>query len=139
MSKVLISAAILSLTGCLAHTQTHPEADRHNQLCVNEVNAGNLEEARIHCLHAIEFSPEYADAWVNLGLIAYKRGQRDEAKSDFIKAIHFDNECAQGWNDLGVLALEDGHANEAQQRFERALKVNPDYLEARKNLGLAHW
>src|SRR5262249_22159077 len=116
----------------MPHVPRHPECDRHSDLC-----AVKLDE--IECEHAREFCPQAPEPLVNLGLIAQSRGKNDEARGYYVEALRRDVECAQGYNNLGTLDLAERDFSRAAQRFERALKVNPDYNEARHNLGLAHW
>src|SRR5438132_1600879 len=99
------------------------------------VRAG-LERAGAHCDLALEFCPESGDALTNKGLIAYRRGRSAEAKRLFGAAIHANQEQAQAYNDLGVVYLDEKDWPQARRAFERALKTNPDYSEARYNLGL---
>jgi tetratricopeptide (TPR) repeat protein len=129
MSRSLSSVVLIS---CVAPHAWHPEAMRHNNLCVQ-----TLDE--IECRHSLEFEPEFPDAWVNLGLIAQAQGDFASAREHYIHALRLNNEQASAYNDLGVLDFNEGNSARAEERFRRALKVNPDYTEARHNLGLAHW
>jgi Tfp pilus assembly protein PilF len=126
--------ALLTLfcCGCLPRVAIHAEALRHNELCAQRRD-------EIHCRHAIEFSPQFADPWVNLGLIAQARGDKAAARDAYIKALRLNEEHAQAYNNLGTLELDERSFSAAARYFERALKVNPDFNEARHNLGLAHW
>jgi tetratricopeptide (TPR) repeat protein len=123
---------------CLPRAQTHPRALENNEFCAQYITNDQLDRAEVHCDLGLEFSPEYADLWVNKGLIALKRNQLETAKEDFIKAIRFNNEVAQAYSSLGVVELRQRHLDRARDLFERALKVNPDFLEARYNLALSY-
>ncbi|HVE85890.1 MAG TPA: tetratricopeptide repeat protein [Myxococcales bacterium] len=136
--RLRLIAALFALTtgACLRAPQVHQRALENNEFCAQYISAGQLDRAEVHCDLGLEFSPEYADLWVNKGLIALKRNQLDTAKDDFIKAIHFNQEQAQAYNNLGYIYYLEKRYGQAHDSFQRALKTNPDYLEARYNLAL---
>src|SRR4051794_4245090 len=93
-SSLALAAACAALCGCFGHAPPHPRALENNELCATAIGAGQLDRAEVLCDHGLSFSPEYADLWVNKGLIALKRSQDDIAKQDFEKAIRYDQEHA---------------------------------------------
>jgi len=135
----LRSALVLPLllaSGCI---KTPPPSDRalvNNELCAQQLAAGDLKQAEVYCDLGLEFAPQYADLWVNKGLIAMYAGNKSQAKEHFIKAIRFNQEHAAAYMNLGKLYLDEQAYGKAHDSFQRALKVNPDYVEARYNLGL---
>ncbi|HVE83352.1 MAG TPA: tetratricopeptide repeat protein [Myxococcales bacterium] len=127
---------LLLSAGCLRAPQVHQRALENNEFCAVYISQGQLDRAETHCDLGLEFSPEYADLWVNKGLIALKRNQLEPAKEDFIKAIRYNQEHAAAYNNLGYVYFLEKKYGQAHDSFQRALKVNPDYLEARYNLAL---
>ncbi len=122
---------------CLSLPPPHPRALEANELCAQYVNQGDLVKAEVQCDLGLQFSPQYADLWNNKGLIYLKREQTDKARDCFIKALRYNQEQAQSYNNLGYIYLTyDQKFGKAEENFRRALKVNPDYTEARYNLGL---
>lgn len=136
MRKALLLVLPCFALSCLPPAPIHPRALESNNLCAQYLNGNDLEKAEIECDHGLEFSPNYADLWVNKGLIAYRRNQIDAAKQDFEKALRLNNEQAQAYSNLGVIYFKDHKYGTAHDMFQRALKVNPDYLEARYDLAL---
>ena len=136
LPRVLCLLPLLSLLACLGTPQVHQRALLNNELCVQQLNVNDLVRAEVYCDLGLEFSPTYADLWVNKGLIRLKQGKNDEAKDFFIKALRYNNEQAQAYQNLGFIYLSEGSFGKAHDNFQRALKVNPDYLEARYNLAL---
>lgn len=134
--RLLPPLAVLALAGCISAPQVHPRALENNELCAQDISKNDLVTAEVHCDLGLQFSPQYADLWVNKGLIALKRGNVEEAKGHFIKALRYNQEQAQAYNNLGYIYLQEHSYGKAHDNFERALKVNPDYREARYNLGL---
>ena len=133
---IVLSISSLLLTACVHTPPPHPRALQNNELCVRYLAQNDLERADVHCDLALEFSPQYADAWTNKGIIAMRRRRIPEAKDDLIKALRYNQEQAQAYHNLGTIYLEEKNYGPARDNFERALKVNPDYAEARYALGL---
>ena len=72
--------------GCLTPPPVHPRALESNELCAQYTNSGDLVKAEVQCDLGLQFSPQYADLWVNKGIIFLRRNQIDSAKDAFIKA-----------------------------------------------------
>src|SRR5919197_1514073 len=133
------SLLALAASGCIAAPPIHPRARESNDRCSEYLAQGDLSNAEVQCDLGLEFSPTYADLWVNKGLIAFKRDQLELAKDHFIKAIRYNQDQAQAYNNLGIIDLREVAYGNARDNFRRALEVNPDYREARYNLGLAYY
>ncbi|HEX8825116.1 MAG TPA: tetratricopeptide repeat protein, partial [Archangium sp.] len=127
---------LLLASGCITTPPPNERALYNNEMCAQELGKGDLKQAEIFCDLGLEFAPQYADLWVNKGLIAMYAGNKSTAKEHFIKAIRFNQEHAAAYMNLGKLYLDEGANGKAHDSFQRALKVNPDYIEARYNLGL---
>jgi tetratricopeptide (TPR) repeat protein len=134
--RLALGAPLLLSLGCISTPAPHERALINNELCVQQLGAGNLQQAEVYCDLGLEFSPQYADLWVNKGLIALAAGRKDDAREHFITAIRYNQEHAAAYMNLGKVYLDDGAMGKAHDSFQRALKVNPDYVEARYNLGL---
>jgi tetratricopeptide (TPR) repeat protein len=137
MLRSVLPLLALLLAGCLAAPAIHPRALENNELCTRTLSEGDLTRAEVYCDLGLQFSPHYADLWVNKGLIALRRNQNSVAKEHFIKALRYNQEQAQAYNNLGFVYYQDREYGRAHDSFQRALKVNPDYTEARYNLALA--
>ena len=59
----------------------------HNNLGVTYLNAGDHDKALAHFRRALELRPGYADALFNLGLCAFKVGDRQEATRSFENGV----------------------------------------------------
>jgi Tfp pilus assembly protein PilF len=137
MKRSLLTLVCLA-AGCLVRPPPHPRALECNELCTLYLSQGDLTRAEVQCDLGLQFSPEYADLWVNKGLISLKSGREEKAKEYFIKALRYNQEQAQAYNNLGYIYSQNLEFGKAHDNFQRALRVNPDYLEARYNLALAH-
>lgn len=138
LSTLLVLLGVLFAASCVKMPPVHPRAIQENALCAQYTSAGDLTEAEVHCDLGLQFSPQFADLWVNKGLIKLRQGHTEEAKDDFIKALRYNNEQAQAYSDLGWIYLQEKSYGKAHDNFERALKVNPDMTEARYNLALTY-
>lgn len=136
LHRLLPALPLLSLVACIHTPPPHERALINNELCAQQLNLGNLQQAEVYCDLGLEFSPHYADLWANKGLIAMYANRKGDAKDHFIKALRYNQEHAQSYMNLGALYLEEDAYGKAHDNFQRALKVNPDYIEARYNLGL---
>ncbi|MDY7225510.1 tetratricopeptide repeat protein [Hyalangium rubrum] len=136
--RLLCTLPLVTAIGCLSTPAPHERALLNNELCAQQLSINDLERAEVYCDLGLEFSPQYADLWVNKGLIKLKYGKMDEAKNLFIKALRYNQEQAQAYQNLGFIYLQEGSYGKAHDNFQRALKVNPDYLEARYNLALTY-
>jgi tetratricopeptide (TPR) repeat protein len=136
MKRWFLALSMSLLGACLSTPPPHPRALECNELCTNYLVNNDLVHAEVQCDLGLQFAPQYADLWVNKGLIELKRGNDAKAKEHFIKALRFNQEQAQAYNNLGYVYYKDKAYGKAHDNFQRALKVNPDYTEARYNLGL---
>ena len=138
MKQRLTLLLCVGVTSCFGIPPPTDRALQCNELCVRYLSANDLEHAEIQCDLGIQFSPQYADLWVNKGLIALRREQLDRAKELFIKALRLNQAHAQAYNNLGYIYLKALSYGTAHDNFEKALAVNPDYTEARYNLALSY-
>lgn len=141
MRAVLAGAVVvLAGAGCAKRVPPpHPEAEHHNEQCAALLHDGDLEQARQHCLEALEYSPRYPAALLNLAIVELRSDQKPAARDTFLKALALDEKLAEAHNDLGVLAMEERRFEEAEKRFKRALEISPDYVQARYNLALDYY
>lgn len=139
-SATYVAAAVVALTSaaCISTPPPHPRALEANELCARYIGMGDLVHAEVQCDLGLQFAPQYADLWVNKGLIELKRGNNALAKDHFIKALRYNQEQSQAYNNLGYIYYKDHAYGKAHDNFQRALKVNPDYTEARYNLALTY-
>ncbi len=137
MKQCFALLALFALTGCFGIPPPTQRALECNELCAQYISTGDLDRAEVQCDLGLQFSPQYADLYVNKGIIALRREQTDKAKELFIKALRYNQEQAQAYNNLGYIYLHALEYGKAHDNFQRALRVNPDYTEARYNLALA--
>ncbi len=68
------------------------------------------------------------------GRVFESTGELDIAIEEYKKAIEYGADYSDVHNALGKALAKKGYLNEARIEFETALRLNPKYLEAKKNL-----
>ncbi|MCC6476943.1 tetratricopeptide repeat protein [bacterium] len=79
---------------------------------------------------AIHVKPDYAEAWVNKGVMLGELGRSEEALKAYDKAIGLKPDYARAWLNKGVALGELGRSEEALKTSEEAIRLKPDYAEA---------
>ena len=95
---------------------------------------GELSQAAELYRRILESSPENADAWHLLGLLAHQQGDNDLALKLINTAIGIQPNIADFHNNLGrvYLALDDDH--KADFEYRRAIQLNSMHVKAHSNL-----
>lgn len=93
-----------------------------------EQHAEAIEAAR----RAIQFSPNYADAYALLAWILNYAGQPDEALAVLETAMRLNPVIPASYSEiLGEIRFSEGNYTDALVEFERALQINPTHMRAR--------
>lgn len=81
-----------------------------------------------------------SNAWAynNLGLSKNALGKRQEAFEAISKAVEIRPDTAVFHNNLATLYMQGFQLGDAVRHYQRALDLNPAYVEAYSNLGLAY-
>jgi len=95
---------------------------------------GRLEAAEQSYRRVLEFSPDHADAFHMLGVLASRRGDREDALARFEAAAALKPDDARILNNLGTAYRAVGRLAEAESCYRNALDRNPASLRARINL-----
>jgi Tfp pilus assembly protein PilF len=97
--------------------------------------AGDLATAEARVAVALEYSPRFVEAWVNLGLIELRRGNFAIARKHLVHARDLNPDLPAPHHALGLLAEKEGRMGEAERHYRAALHVDPGFGAARANLG----
>ena len=150
MLSVLLALALVSCGGA---PTTRPEATTVEQtkLTVADIDSDTQEafdealgllkeekyDAAISLLNQlVENEQRFAAPYVNLGMAYLKKDERKLAEENLRKALDIDLGHPVANNELGLLYRKQGRFDEARKAYQNALIVHPDYLPARKNLGI---
>ncbi len=99
--------------------------------------ADKWDASRAQLESALEISPDFADAWVELGNIELNMGRVEQAQRAYERAVEYQPWLAGAHYNLGNIILGRGDAAGALQRYERALELNPNFAMAHNNGGQA--
>ena len=94
-------------------------------------------EAAIELLEVVtDKTQKHSAPYVNLA-IAYSRvGKLEKAENILLKAIKINPTHPVTNNELGLLYRKTGRFTDAKKTYENVIKVFPQFLPARKNLGI---
>jgi len=133
-STVLAVATALLLAGCAGTVPLPKKAVALNAAGALALAQGDLSTAEARLSVAIEYSPRFVEAWVNLGYVELRRGNFEQARRDLVRARSINHDIPAPHHALGLLADEQGDGEEAERCYRRALQVDPGFAPARANL-----
>lgn len=84
----------------------------------------------------INAMPNNAISYINLALVYKKLGQLKLAENNLILALNADHENPVANNEYALLYRKTGRFAEARQLYEKILDKYPNFIMARKNLGI---
>lgn len=125
---------LLLVAGCSAGAPLPPQAAALNAAGVEALARGDLETADARLSVALEYSPRFVEALVNLGLVELERGNFARARLLLERARRYNPDVAQPHHALGVLAERERRPDEASKHYYEALRVDPGFAPARNNL-----
>ncbi len=79
-------------------------------------------------------TPIFPLAHVNLGVLAYERGDFEAAENEYRQALLDDSLCVEAWNNFGTIREIQGDTTAAIFAYKRALITRPYMADARTNL-----
>lgn len=124
----------LALAGCAGSVPLPKKAIALNAAGAEALAQGDLSIAEARLSVAIEYSPRFVEAWVNLGYVELRRGNFEQARRDLVKARSLNHDIPAPYHALGLLADQQGDGEEAERCYRRALQVDPGFAPARANL-----
>jgi tetratricopeptide (TPR) repeat protein len=132
----LASAAAFAMggAGCASNPPLPRAALALNAAGAQAIAEGDLSVAEARLSVALEYSPRFVEAWVNLGYVELGRGNFEQARRDFLKARDLNEDIPAPHHALGLLADRQGRGEAAEAHYRAALKVDPGFGPARANL-----
>jgi len=130
-TTMLVSFA---LHACASQPPLPPKAIALNDAAGRALAEGDLTAAEARLSVALEYSPRFVEAWVNLGLVEMRRGNFEQARRDMQHARDINPDIPAPHHALGLLADSEGRGEDAERHYRDALKVDPGFAAARANL-----
>ncbi len=84
----------------------------------------------------VQFVPQYADGYNNLGRSYIEMNDLDHAIPAFVHAVELAPQNAMFHTNYGVALARAGRYPEAHREFDRALAIDPNFVSAQQNLQL---
>lgn len=97
---------------------------------------GNDAQAAAVLKSVIEREQRLPAPYVNLAIAQNRLGETEAAEQNLIKALKIDITHPVANNELGLLYRKAGKFKAARTAYENAINKHPEYLPARKNLGV---
>ena len=145
---LVLASLLLLVSACSQGNLKQESADQQKHIAVDETIKLMFIQALTH-LEQEEYDEgidmlvtltakekRLAAPYVNLGIAYSRTGQSRQAEHSFSKALRIDAGHAVANNELGLLYRKSGRFNAARSAYQNALVQHPDYLPARKNLGI---
>jgi Tfp pilus assembly protein PilF len=99
---------------------------------------GETEHARAEYLKCVEIDPGECDCRIGLGILSIEKEDWNDAKAHFQKVTETCPSSAQGFHNLCWTYFKLGRCSDAVDSCTKAIAIDPEYLEARKNLTEAY-
>jgi tetratricopeptide (TPR) repeat protein len=126
---------VLLAAGCTVPVPLPPKALEMNRLGAAALGAGDLQTAEARLAIALEYSPKFTEAWVNLGLLELRRGNLNAARKDLTHARSLNPDLPSPHHAIGLLEERMARPKQAAASYRAALEVNPGFAPSRANLG----
>lgn len=110
-------------------------ADKFNQ-AVKHIKERKYDIAIELLLEVTAKTDKHSAPYINLGIAYSESGKINEAEDVFLKAVKINPTHPVLNNELGLLYRKTGRFSEAKKTYESLLNNYPQFLPARKNLGI---
>jgi tetratricopeptide (TPR) repeat protein len=135
MQRFVLGLGCAWLLGCAAAVPLPRKAIELNRLGAAALGAGDLETAEVRLALALEYSPKFTEAWVNLGLVELRLHDLKKAHKDLLRARSLNEDLPAPHHALGLLEEAQGRSEPAEKHYRDALRVDPGFAASRVNLG----
>jgi tetratricopeptide (TPR) repeat protein len=115
------------------------KAMREYQAAQKDLERRDVDAAVKRLQHAIELAPQFADAWNNLGTIAYQTQKYERAERYFRAALQQDPKLYEPLVNLGGVLINNQKWDEALIYNQNAVLTRPNDALANSQLGLTYF
>lgn len=105
---------------------------------LRELGRNDAEAAKAHLTEAVRLAPQFAEAWNQLGVIAYQTGRFPEAEEHFRRALKEQPDAFYALVNLGGALLSTGKLAESLEVNKQAVRRAPEDALAHSQLGKSH-
>jgi protein O-mannosyl-transferase len=93
-----------------------------------------MKEAQDHFRKTISLSPQYVNAYINLGNVLSQTGNYAEAIDAFLAALQMDSQNSLIHNNLGNSYTQTGNYINAIEHYTKSLQIDSGFVNAQRNL-----
>lgn len=112
----------------------HPhKAAYWNALGYYYLKSGNLQEAEIHFIKAIEIEHYFPTPHNNLGVVYLKQDRPELAEKEFLQAVRLDPQYTKAQYNLAVALFHQKRYREAAKAYFKARDLDQEYVNRRDN------
>jgi len=97
------------------------------------------ERARAAYNRALELTPDFAQAYYDLGLIEQTKRNYDQAVRYYEQTLRLDPNYWPASNNLGNTLMSLGRNDEALKAFQTTLRLNPDHWPSQYNIAIVYF
>lgn len=116
-----------------------PDNDLAQLMLANQlVEAGDTDGAVDELKRLTARSPNYADAWFNLGFLLDQANRLADAESSFRRSLELRPKIDRAWYGLGIVLIRQRRLEEAIEAFKQTIKLQPFAPYAYYQLGLTY-
>ncbi|MDH5660018.1 MAG: tetratricopeptide repeat protein [Gammaproteobacteria bacterium] len=110
-------------------------ADKFN-LAVKHINNKKYDDAIKLLLEVTSKTDKHSAPYINLGIAYAETGKIEDAENILLKAVKINPAHPVTNNELALVYRKTGRFSEAKKTYENVIKSYPQFLPARKNLGI---
>jgi tetratricopeptide (TPR) repeat protein len=139
-SDFVLNDAVLRRNSVSTRQLAIPDAAwREYQEAAKDLEKHEVDAAVKRLEHAVELAPQFADAWNDLGTIAYQSQQYERAEKCFRTAMEQDPRAYAPLVNLGGVLINTHKLDEALMYNQDAVLLRPNDALANSQLGLAYF
>jgi len=109
----------------------------HDKAGIADLELLHHDDARREFERATKMDKHYAEAFNNLGVIAYIHKKYGRAIKYYKKAIELRDSSASFYSNLGTAYFAEKHFEDAIGEYARALQLDPDIFERHQRAGVS--
>ncbi len=118
------------------YVQVDPDVELDFKGAIALMQQEQYAQAVVVLKSVVEREQRLPAPFVNLAIAYNKLGDTKAAEENLIRALKLDIGHPVANNELGLLYRKQGRFKAARTAYENAIKEHPDYLPARRNLGV---
>ena len=117
----------------------NPDWMRWNNLGISLIDEAQYAEAVAAFSEVVKLRPDYADAFINIGLTEIVWEKYGSARSAIRRALALDPNSARALYYDGLLQRRRGNTEREIADFKKAVEMYPESRDARRELGITYY